>query len=111
MQRKKQICGPRAPRQARRGSVVVVGLSYHSLPLGPSGLVQLSPPITSAHWDTFPVLRAALPGLYSLGNYLPTFSLGLLCSKQSSLLLLFYFFPQFSRKLSFAAGEGVPQYR
>lgn len=40
----------------------------------------------------------------------PMFCLGVLCSKQSSLSLLFSFFPPFSRKLSFAAGEGVPHH-
>lgn len=41
----------------------------------------------------------------------PMFCLGVLCSKPSSLSLLFSFFPSFSRKLSFAAGEGVPHHR
>lgn len=102
---------PHAPLPDTKGSVVGVGLSSHFLPLRLSGLVWFSPPTTSTQWDTFPVLREALTGLYSLGTYPPTFSLGVLCSKQSFLLLLFYFFPQFSRKLSFAAGEEVPQYK
>lgn len=55
------------------------------------------------------ITRATQSGHLSRQGFCPrAFCLDVLCSKQSSLLLLFYFFPQFSGKLSFATG--VPHY-